>query len=74
VIGRSEEKHFKVGGAGGQQGPLWGSGQCPGGRPGDTVPVSSWILAFLSIAEGISKVSFFRKMKWKKVNFSTKIY
>ena len=37
-------------------------------------PVSSWILAFLSIAEGISKVSFFRKMKWKKVNFSTRIY
>ena len=37
-------------------------------------PVSSWILAFLSIAEGISKVSFFRKMKWKKVKFSTRIY
>jgi len=34
----------------------------------------SWILAFSSIAVGISKVSFFRKMRWKKVNFSTKIY
>jgi hypothetical protein len=33
-------------------------------------------VSFLSIAEGISKVSFFRKIynKWKKVNFSTKIY
>ena len=51
-------------------------GQHLGGRPGGKNPRSSWILAFLSIAEGISKVSFFWKIyiKWKKVNFSTKIY
>jgi hypothetical protein len=42
--------------------PIGVQGQHPG-APG-----------FLSIAEGISKMSFFRKMKWKKVNFSIKIY
>jgi hypothetical protein len=45
--------------------PIGVQGQHPG-APG--------FLAFLSIAEGISKMSFFRKMKWKKVNFSIKIY
>ena len=86
---RPEEKTLRLGVQGATKDrPRGVQRQCLGGRPGGKTPRSSWILAFLSIAEGISKVSFlsiaegiskvsfFRKIynKWKKVNFSTKIY
>ena len=66
---KARGKNVKAGGAGAAKDPF--TGLVADQRQS---PVSSWILAFLSIAEGISKVSFFRKMKWKKVKFSTRIY